>query len=335
MKITKASSTQQYPWHEGSWDYFVKARNKNILPHALLISGENGIGKLDFANRIVKSLLCITTNESGTDLKVYDACNQCQACKTYEALSNPDYLNIDLLEDKQQIGVDQVRQLSAFLSLSRSFNSYRVILLNQVERMNLNAANSLLKSLEEPTNNTVIILLTSQLNRLLPTIKSRCQILKLPTPSKSIAHKWMQQHAPELDNSKELLNMAYGKPLNALKIGVEELQSREKLSKDLVEIIKNQASITVIAKTWEKYNTEFLLNWQITWVQDFIKKSLEDKTLNNTEQKLTSSLLELSNLKSIDQFWLIYQELIKQKRYIHTSVNPLMFVENMLILWSK
>lgn len=340
METTETQTIQQYPWHEGSWDYFIKAREKNHLPHALLLSGENGIGKLDFANRLVKSLLCITTHENAAagsveNIKEYDACNHCQACKTYESKANPDYLSIDLLEDKQQIGVDQVRQLSAFLSLSRSFNCYRVVLLNQVERMNLNAANSLLKSLEEPTNNTVIILLTSQFNRLLPTIKSRCQILKLTTPTKSVAQKWMQQHSPELKNPAELLDMAYGKPLAALKIDAEEIQSREKFSKDLIGLIKNQESITTIAKAWEKYNSELLLNWQITWVQDFLKQSIQGKTLESTEEKHTLTLLELSKLKSLTQLWQIYHELIKQKRYIHTSVNPLMFVENMLILWSK
>ncbi|MEE9328203.1 MAG: DNA polymerase III subunit delta' [Cocleimonas sp.] len=340
METTEIATIQNYPWHQESWDYFVKAHDKNHLPHALLIVGENGIGKLDFANRLVKSLLCITAHENSVNDSVdnkrkYDACNHCKACKTYESQANPDYLNIDLLEDKQQIGIDQVRQLSTFLSLSRSFNSYRVVLLNQVERMNLNAANSLLKSLEEPTNNTVIILLTSQLNRLLPTMKSRCQILKLPTPIKAVAQEWIQHHSPEINNPEELLDMAYGKPLAALKIDAEEIQSRKKLSKDLIGLINNKESITAVAKTWEKYNSELLLNWQITWVQDFIKQSIQDKPLNNSEEKQTLTLLELSQLKSVAQLWQIYHELIKQKRYIHTSVNPLMFVENMLMLWCK
>jgi len=326
-----------YPWHQSSWDYYIKARSRNHLPHALLISGENGVGKQDFANRMVKSLLCINVNErSQQGATELDACNKCQACKTYDANANPDYLGISLLEDKQQIGVDQIRQLSEFLSYSRSFNSYRVVLINQVERMNQNAANSLLKSLEEPTDNTVIILLASQLSKLLPTIKSRCQILSLKTPQKAQAKKWIEYNFPETSNSEELLSMAYGRPVAALNIQPEEIESRDGFGKDILGVINKQIPITQTAKKWEKFDQELLLNWQITWVQNLIKQAISsDSNIEYSPDRSSKTMLELGKLKSENQLWKIYQQLLQQKQYIHTSVNPLMFVENMLMLWCK
>ena len=203
-----ASERTEYSWHEHCWDYFVRARTSSHIPHAILLTGENGIGKLALANKMAKSLLCMQPNiKTGR----FEACNTCQSCKTYDSGANPDYTSVSLLQDKQQIGVDQIRELSEFLNYSRSFNTYRVVLLNPVERMNTNAANSLLKSLEEPASNTVLILIASQLSKILPTIKSRCQILSLATPTKSQSLEWLKLNVPELINPEQKLQMAYWK----------------------------------------------------------------------------------------------------------------------------
>lgn len=336
MSFAMDYATKNYPWHKNSWDYFVKARSRNHLPHALLLTGENGIGKLDFAKKMVKSLLCIEPLDN-------EPCHQCKACKTYESGANPDFMEIRLLEDKQQISVDQIRKLSEFLTYSRSFNSYRVVLINPVERMNLNAANSLLKSLEEPASNTIIILLATQLNSLLPTIKSRCQLLSVPTPDKTQALAWLRQVAPEISNADELLAMANGKPLLAVDIQDDEIRNREQLAEDILHIVSEYKPVTEIAKKWEKHDHDTLLNWQISWVQDFIKQSAltssgrypDDQGIGGNMQSLSKTLFELRKHQSTAQQWQLYQQLITQKQYLHTSVNSLMFIENMLLLWSE
>jgi len=172
-------STQSFPWHQKCWEHFTKAKSSQHLPHAILLTGEDGIAKYALAKRMAKSLLCINSYNQADD-----ACNQCQSCKTFESGANPDFTEIGLIEDKQQIGVDQIRVLSDFLNYSRSYNAFRVVVINPVERMNLNAANSLLKSLEEPTPNTVLILVTSKISQLLPTIKSRCQSFSVSSPAR-------------------------------------------------------------------------------------------------------------------------------------------------------
>ena len=331
--ITKTPITNhtEYSWHQHCWDYFVQARTSEHVPHAILLTGENGIGKLALANKMAKSLLCMQPN---TETALFEACDTCQSCKTYDSGANPDYTSVSLLQDKQQIGVDQIRELSEFLNYSRSFNTYRVVLLNPVERMNTNAANSLLKSLEEPARNTVLILIASQLSKILPTIKSRCQILSLATPTKSQSLEWLKLNVPELINPEQKLRMASGKPLFAMDIKVEDIEDRESFMGDLLSVIEDRKSVVEVAKSWEKYDFATLINWQISSLQEMIKLTASGKidTLDDAD-KYNKILSQLAKKISTEHKWQLYQQLINQKHYIHTSVNALMFVESMILLW--
>lgn len=329
---TSPSSKYEYPWHQSTWERFIRAREINQLPHAILLSGEEGIAKLALAVRMAKSLIC-----KNTQISPADACQQCQSCKTYESGANPDFIQVQLLEDKQQIGVDQIRELSEFLHYSRSYNTYRVVILHPVERMNLNAANSLLKSLEEPSANTVIILVTAKLSQLLPTIRSRCQQFNVTTPSKDESTHYLQQYQTLQDQDKlidieTLLEIAGNKPLKAININPEDIDDRNKYFQDLSAVIHHQIPITEMAKKWEKYDFERLLNWQIVLLQKTIKLSLatarNELNTGNASHALTQHL-------SNEEHWRLYQNLIKQKTYIHTSVNTLMFAENMITFWLK
>ncbi len=325
MSMDKCIITD-YPWHQSSWESFVSARSQNHLPHALLISAMDGTGKQDFAKKIVTALLCTAPIDN-------KACQNCRSCKTYQAGANPDYLQVELLPDKKQISIGQIRQVSEFISYTRSFESYRVILINPVERMNINAANGLLKSLEEPASNTVIILVASNIGQILPTIKSRCQLLALPSPTKEQALEWLKQ---QTSNTKidELLSMANGQPLTVLNMSDENIQGREDFSTDLQAICVQEKSLVEIAKKWEKFDHAMLLNWQISWVQNIIKKnSLSNTEIKHPQETLINSSSHLDNCIPPINMWVLYQQLIDQKKYIHTSVNPLLSIENMLLLW--
>jgi len=321
-------SQTSYPWHDNSWDQFASAYTQNHLPHAILLTGAQGVGKLAFAEKMVKSLLCLSPIAENQQ-----ACGVCQGCKTYEADANPDYMGIQLLENKQQISVNQIRELSEFLNYSRSFNAYRTVLITPIERMNLNAANSLLKSLEEPAENTVIILTATHLSKVMPTIKSRSQLLALPMPERAQAIDWLKQQKTNLNNVEELLEMSHGSPLLALETSDEAIQKRQDLAQDILNIIEKNNSVIEIAKKWEKYEVESMLDWQIIWLQNFLKKTYAPNSplsqltaYSNILQKLEQELLK-------DKLWGLYQQLIQKKQTLHTSVNALINIENMLTLW--
>ncbi len=339
-----------YSWHEKSWRHAIHARRTGHLPHALLLSGEPQTGKRRFANRLVKSLLCESPilAESGST-QAQGACGQCHSCKTYESGANPDYLQVDLAEDKQQISVDQIRAMNDFLNLSRSFKGQRVVLVSEAERMSLNAANSLLKSLEEPADNSVIILLTSQISSLLATIRSRCQIMLLPTPDRKQILDWLKNH-PENNkidpsdihkNIQHAIQLSQGRPLAALDLltsNKEIIANRAALLKDIVEIVMEHISLVDVAKKWQKHEREALLNWQLDWVQQLLKFDVLS-VIKTGEETGHQSLDESRALETLrenifsPQLWGLYDHLLRQKQLIHTSVNPLIFIENMLVLW--
>lgn len=330
-----SSQDVSYPWHVDSWQKFQHACQIDHLSHALLISGAEHTGKFGFASKIAKSMLCESPSRTSTES---GACNQCRSCKTYESKANPDYLQIDLLEDKQQIGVDQIRKMNQFLTLSRSFNTYRVVVISEAERMNKNAANSLLKSLEEPADNSVIILVTSHLSVMIPTIKSRCQLLHLPTPGKPQAIDWLKQKTG-MDESllAQKLDIAQNRPLAALNIDEELINSRELLLEDIINIIQEKLAITDIAKKWHKHDHTMLLDWQIGWLHQLLSSEYQSSNKSNDNQQLNQKLPK--NLMTIKEsamniaLWDLYDQLLQQKRLVHTSVNPLIFLENMLTLW--
>ncbi len=310
-----------HAWHQKSWDQLVIARNTKHLPHAILISGEKGTGRQVFAEALVNSLLCESPLEN------YHACGKCKGCCVRNADVHPDYFQIGIEANKTQILIDQIRELNDFLHMSQSYLASRVAFINPAEALNINAANSLLKSLEEPANNSVIVLLTAQLSTLLPTIKSRCQILHLATPSKVMALQWLSQqsiqHPPE-----ELLEMSSGKPLYALALdNAEHFQRRNEFANDLLAVIKQQQSLTEASKKWQKESKDELLSWQIHWVQQLIKYPF------NTGEP--ESILQIPNLVDSAKLWQLYDQLIKLRRLAHTSLNAQLFIESMLLLWIK
>ncbi|MCK5902098.1 MAG: DNA polymerase III subunit delta' [Cocleimonas sp.] len=311
-----------YPWHQKAWNQLITARHQQRLPHALLLAGISGIGKQSFAKAFINSLLCESPLEEG------QACYQCKSCKVHKAGTHPDYKQVLLAADKTQIVIDQIRSLNDFLHISRSYQRYRVVLISPAESLNLNAANSLLKSLEEPTAYSVIILLSSQPSVLLPTVKSRCQQLTLAPPHRTDAIHWLQtqsvQHDPEM-----LLALSGGRPLTALSFDHETpFKMRQDFLADLSLLLKGEKSITEMSKKWQNNSKQTLLDWQIIWAQQLIKQQF----VQNKDQTLS---LPLSKTVDLHALWSLHDELLKLKKMTHTSLNAQSFIETMLLLWLK
>jgi len=211
-----------YPWQSDTLDKLSSHRAR--LPHALLLHGNSGIGKFDFAMQLAKSLLCLAPSSNG------ESCQQCASCGWYEQNNHPDFRLLapenDAEEDadsspaskrttkKSQISVVQVRELGSFLSLSsHQSGGLRIVVIHPAEALNIASANGLLKMLEEPPAGVIFILVTHQINRLLPTIISRCQKIDMPMPAKKVALDWLQAQGQA--DAERLLDYAGGAPLNA------------------------------------------------------------------------------------------------------------------------
>ena len=320
-----------YPWQQEQWQHFLVAQKGRHLAHALLLSGLEYCGKQDFAKAIAHSLLCENPNEQG------HACGQCKSCHVFRGGSHPDYQIIALQEGKKDISIAQIRELSHFLELSCSYGQSKVAIINHADRMNENASNSLLKTLEEPPQNTVIILVTSEPSALLATIKSRTQQIVFSTPNKAVAITWLQtqglRHTPEA-----LLSIASGRPLLAKALDDNTLlEKRKKLAEDLVLLLREQQNLVELAKNWEKEDFSELLNWQLSWVQDLAvarqfataeKKAIKFKAIDINKQ-----LNQLNLLVDAAHLWDLHDGLLSLIKLAKHPLNKILFVEKMLLIW--
>ena len=121
------------------------------IPHALLVTGAVGVGKQNFAVAFCQRLLCFKGSESG-------ACGECKACQLMIAGTHPDIHYVQLEEKSQALKIDQIRELVVALTKTSQISSRHCVIIEPADRLNVNAANALLKLLEEPPGNSVIVL---------------------------------------------------------------------------------------------------------------------------------------------------------------------------------
>ncbi len=156
--------------HEALHQRFVNGLNNQKLHHAWLLYGVKGIGKATEAMAMAALYLCENRTADG------QACGVCHACCMLKAGSHPDFVSVERLEKKRDISVDQIREVLSFLSLSGMESEKRVVFLDDAETMNIQAANALLKGLEEPTSGSLLLMACHDLIRLPATIRSRCML---------------------------------------------------------------------------------------------------------------------------------------------------------------
>jgi|GEM_PF-492247 len=170
-RMTAEKTSGAYSWHQQQQQHCLSLIQSHRLPHALLLWGIKGLGKYHFAERLSHYLLC-----EKPDTVAMRACADCISCHWLSAGTHPDYLVIRP-EGSASIRVEAIRQIQAFAVQKSHAGQYRIILIEPAEKMNLSAANALLKILEEPFENTLFLLVSHHISAVLPTIKSRCQKL--------------------------------------------------------------------------------------------------------------------------------------------------------------
>ena len=224
------------PWQQNRWREVRNALRENRLSHALLVSGSAGIGKQHFCRALAALLLC--HQRSGEA-----ACGHCKSCDLLRAGSHSDMQWVGVEQGSRQIKIDQIRRFIEFASRTAALGEYKVVLLKPAEAMNANAANALLKTLEEPADNTHLLLMGDDVSRLLPTLRSRCQSLPLADPAKAQSLRWLGQVCGEPRLAEELLEAAAGKPLQAREIFLAgQLDAKKSQHKNLDALLSGAVS---------------------------------------------------------------------------------------------
>ena len=206
-----------YPWLEPVEAELAERLQGGRVPHAFLVCGPAGTGKRDLAGRFMASLLCPESR--------YPACGTCRSCSLLRTGAHPDghVLTYEQHPKKDElrteIVVEQVRRLIDALQLTNTISRRKAALIFPAEAMNRSAANSLLKTLEEPPGDATLLLVSHQPSRLPATIRSRCQALHVRLPDHRAAQSWLAQAAGAgTDEAATALEAAAGSPLGALRM---------------------------------------------------------------------------------------------------------------------
>lgn len=235
------------PWHAEHWERLQARRRRDAMPHALLLCGPAGLGKRDFMHRFVRGLLC----EQAVD---GEACGRCRSCLLLDAGTHPDLvmLSFGLRKDgvqRSDIVVDQIRGLSARLAMASQFGGWQVACIDPADGMNTAAANALLKTLEEPSPSTLLLLVADAPWRMPQTIRSRCQRIEFQLPSREQALAWLQ--AQGVKDAAAALDAAGGNPGMA-KAWAEEgaLARRQEVRKDLAALAAGRGEAMEVVRRW-------------------------------------------------------------------------------------
>ncbi|MGH8502088.1 MAG: DNA polymerase III subunit delta' [Gammaproteobacteria bacterium] len=319
---------ERYPWHGPQWAQCLQRAHKATLPHALMLSGAAGLGKLDFAHRLACFLLCDTPSAA-------DACGHCTGCRLVCAGNHPDFLQIGPEGESQQIKIDQVRALSHFVCLSRASAHYKVVLIANADKINRHAANSLLKTLEEPPPFSVILLVSARAASLPATLLSRCQRIEFKCPPHGVASEWLSRELPR-DEVDTCLALARGAPLTALEWGRGDLlAARRIVFSDLQRLASARESAVQVAQRWRQYAPDLILSWLLSWLADIVKlqwKCAFDG-LNNPD--VDRGLQAIAQRLDLVTAFSLYDTLLSYRRLPVASINPQLMLEDMLIAWTN
>lgn len=327
-----------------SWD-IIGHRNvlalleKHILngpSHAYLFVGEPNLGKKTTARSFIKALECQDKNKK--------PCNKCISCMQFEAKTHPDVVFIEkeapktalseIIKKEGEIRIKQIRELKRIISLKPHSSPYKVCFIEEAEKINKEASNALLKILEEPLGNAVFILIAPHTRTLLPTIVSRCEILKFFPVSKKIILEALKNKT-SIEKAEEIAVLSGRKPGRAIEIlenpsmlsfykeslktllklieidYVERFKEAEKMSKNLIE-------------------TEKVLNTWLSFFRDLILfKTNNDFFLSNPFYK--KDILKYAKKYPFDKIKEIIKAIQDTKFFFASNVNPRLSLESLFL----
>lgn len=311
------------PWHQQAWQQLMKREQQHALPHALLFVGASGLGKKKFAEIFSQALLCIKSEV---------ACGDCHSCHLFQAQSHPDFLLVEPEKIGGIIKVEQIREAVQFVSETALQGRQRIIIIQPANAMNVNSANALLKTLEEPAPNTLIILICDQNLRLLPTIKSRCQKIIFQKPARAAAINWLQNNT---DIKKEslpvLLNLAAGAPLRAQELlSSGEFELRQKFYQALAQLAEQNADPLQLAVQYQEQDAMILLNFLLIWLRDllYFKLNASEAELINTDY--VDVFAKLSILFSLEKLTAYLDQATQRYQSVAQALNL-----NKQLLWEE
>lgn len=338
--MTAPETWSRFPWQEAIWNRLNP--NHGLTHHAILLSGPEGIGKKHLSRALAAAFLCTDKNNDGS------ACGVCESCEWLHAGNHPDFRwlttparlqelgaeesanatesdeSVSEKKASEQIGIDAVRALSGFFSLTTHRGGARVLLIEPAESLNLAAANALLKTLEEPPAGSRFILVSSHARRLPATILSRCLNVNVPLPVLRDSAQWLQKQgvaAPE-----NLLRQAAGRPLKALELADSSQQQARREFMD--QLNRMESDPYTLSEKANRENVVLWTEWLQCWCYDLMAQKYHAPIRFNPEHdtrlKALAQRVEIGRL-------LDWEKKLRFARYqSHQPVNPRLFCDDLL-----
>lgn len=322
--------TELIPWQQAQWRSVNIARQHERLPHALLMAGPAGLGKLEFARLLANSLVCEHPDDHNMP------CGNCRQCKLVQAGNHPDLREVCPEESSKAIKIDPIRMLVSQSILSVAETRYRVFIVDPAESMTKGAANSLLKTLEEPVQRTLLILVTANPGRLPPTIRSRCQHVSFSIPERQQALDWLtEKNGLDPSRASDLLHLAKGGPLLARQMAEgDELQHYQQRLGAFLGLAGKQANPVAVAAEWHKqHELKVLLDYMKRWLMDIIRFANGAKLFDNQASTPVGDLKTLANRLDLAAVYKLLDSLFATERRMTNNINPQLALEQLLLHW--
>lgn len=258
---------QPLPWHRDAFARLTSMAEQDRLPHALLLTGPKDSGKGVFARALSAWLLCHRDGQR--------PCGDCDGCRSVASGAHGDLRWLQPDEGKRAIGIDPVRDAIRFVQQTAGYGSHKVLVVRPAESMTLNAANALLKTLEEPAGNSLICLVSDRAGDLPVTVRSRCQSVLLPAPSRVEALEWLgAQPLPDGVDAGAALDVASGAVLEALTMAAEgSLGQRIAVRDQLLGLLTGQVEPLDVAASLAREDTEMVLELAAQVLQIHIRSA--------------------------------------------------------------
>lgn len=332
------------------------ARDRKHLPHALLLAGPAGLGKNALATWLAQFLLCAQPAAGGKP------CGACQNCRLFAAGSHPDlhvvqpeaiYKTSESLiaryalryapadkskesKDSSVIRIDQIRSLIENAQTRPQIAACKAIVLSPADTLNTNAANSLLKLLEEPPPDSYLILVADHPARLPATIRSRCTRVDFHAPARDTALAWLQSRELSESNASLLLGLAGGAPLAAQRLAESDfLVQRVALLDDMEKLVDGQVDPLACAARWKSLGAERCLLWLQGWLSDLIRTAMcaGPGPLHNPDAQ--TRLQALEKRLDLKQLFRFAEGVAQDRALLGGPLDEQLLLEDTLIRWTE
>lgn len=316
-------NSQVYPWQQPVWKTLTGRFPQ--LGHGLLFYGKKGSGKHAFAQYFLTWLLCLNKQPMG-------ACGECQSCLWIKSDTHPNYVYISTDEDNKKanakIKIDKIRDLLPFVQ--QTVDGWRVIVIDPAEALNIASSNALLKTLEEPGDRVMIILLAEHYLKLPATIRSRLQRFALDRVDSDQAQQYLHTHVQDLshDQAQLLLNLSNQMPLLAMQLhNATWLPRRAAFVQDWQKLVAEKNLPLFYATKWNKE-----LNFaDFLQMFEYLLTDLLALKLHHVTNNCDIELQPLAEYYTQEVLFTLYDELQQAKRKLQQNVQSNLLMDDLFI----